>query len=78
MDSVSSPRRMGGPHATLLVNPRSVEAPLDGDPRGAWALYKAGEIRFCRTCRERRDDAFVRRLGGANRTADRAGSDWGD
>lgn len=41
-------RRMG-PNGTLLVNPGSVGAPLDGDPRAAWALYEHGEIRFRRT-----------------------------
>lgn len=41
--------RRPGPHETLLVNPGSVGAPLDGDPRAAWALYEHGEIRFRRT-----------------------------
>src|SRR5438309_1668520 len=38
-----------GPNGTLLVNPGSVGAPLDGDPRAAWALYEGGEIGFRRT-----------------------------
>jgi predicted phosphodiesterase len=38
-----------GPSGTLLVNPGSVGAPLDGDPRAAWALYEDGELRFRRT-----------------------------
>lgn len=38
-----------GPNGTLLVNPGSVGAPLDGDPRAAWALYQDGEIGFRRT-----------------------------
>ncbi len=38
-----------GPSGTLLVNPGSVGAPLDGDPRAAWALYQDGEISFRRT-----------------------------
>ncbi len=38
-----------GPNGTLLVNPGSVGAPLDGDPRAAWALYEDGEIGFRRT-----------------------------
>ncbi len=41
--------RRPGPNGTLLVNPGSIGAPLDGDPRAAWALYQGGEIRFCRT-----------------------------
>ena len=41
--------RRPGPDGTLLVNPGSVGAPLDGDPRAAWALYRAGEIDFRRT-----------------------------
>jgi predicted phosphodiesterase len=39
----------GGPHGTFLVNPGSVGAPLDGDPRAAWALYDNGELRLRRT-----------------------------
>jgi len=39
----------GGPNGTLLVNPGSVGAPLDGDPRAAWALYENGRIGFRRT-----------------------------
>jgi diadenosine tetraphosphatase ApaH/serine/threonine PP2A family protein phosphatase len=41
--------RRPGPSGTLLVNPGSVGAPLDGDPRAAWALYRDGEIDFRRT-----------------------------
>jgi len=38
-----------GPNGTLLVNPGSVGAPLDGDPRAAWALYESGRFGFRRT-----------------------------
>jgi predicted phosphodiesterase len=38
-----------GPNGTTLVNPGSVGAPLDGDPRAAWALYEHGRIAFRRT-----------------------------
>lgn len=41
--------RRAGPDGTLLVNPGSVGAPLDGDPRAAWAIYENGEIEFRRT-----------------------------
>jgi predicted phosphodiesterase len=41
--------RRPGPNGTLLVNPGSVGAPLDGDPRAAWALYEDGEIHFRRS-----------------------------
>jgi diadenosine tetraphosphatase ApaH/serine/threonine PP2A family protein phosphatase len=41
--------RRAGPNETLLVNPGSVGAPLDGDPRAAWAIYGDGEIAFRRT-----------------------------
>jgi predicted phosphodiesterase len=41
--------RREGPNDTLLVNPGSVGAPLDGDTRAAWALFEDGEIRFRRT-----------------------------
>lgn len=41
--------RRAGPNGTLLVNPGSVGAPLDGDPRAAWAIYEDGEIGFRRT-----------------------------
>jgi predicted phosphodiesterase len=41
--------RRAGPAGTLLVNPGSVGAPLDGDVRAAWALYEDGEIGFRRT-----------------------------
>ena len=38
-----------GPNGTFLVNPGSVGAPLDGDPRAGWALYDNGELRLRRT-----------------------------
>jgi diadenosine tetraphosphatase ApaH/serine/threonine PP2A family protein phosphatase len=38
-----------GPNGTLLVNPGSVGAPLDGDTRAAWAVYEGGQIGFRRT-----------------------------
>lgn len=38
-----------GPRDTLLFNPGSVGAPLDGDARAAWALLGDGGIRFRRT-----------------------------
>jgi predicted phosphodiesterase len=41
--------RRAGPNGTLLVNPGSVGAPLDGDSRAAWAIYENGEIGFRRT-----------------------------
>ena len=41
--------RRPGPNGTLLVNPGSVGAPLDGDTRAAWALYEDGDITFRRT-----------------------------
>lgn len=41
--------RRSGPDGTLLVNPGSVGAPLDGDRRAAWAIYHDGEIHFRRT-----------------------------
>jgi diadenosine tetraphosphatase ApaH/serine/threonine PP2A family protein phosphatase len=41
--------RRRGPSETLLVNPGSVGAPLDGDTRAAWAVYERGEITFHRT-----------------------------
>jgi predicted phosphodiesterase len=41
--------RRPGPNGTLLVNPGSVGAPLDGDTRAAWAIYDNGEIAFRRT-----------------------------
>jgi predicted phosphodiesterase len=41
--------RRPGPDDTLLVNPGSVGAPLDGDRRAAWALLANGEIEFRRT-----------------------------
>jgi predicted phosphodiesterase len=41
--------RRPGPNGTTLVNPGSIGAPLDGDPRAAWALYQDGEISLRRT-----------------------------
>jgi predicted phosphodiesterase len=41
--------RRAGPNGTLLVNPGSVGAPLDGDVRAAWAIYEDGVIGFRRT-----------------------------
>ena len=41
--------RRAGPNGTWLVNPGSIGAPLDGDPRAAWALYEKGEITLQRT-----------------------------
>jgi diadenosine tetraphosphatase ApaH/serine/threonine PP2A family protein phosphatase len=41
--------RRSGQKDTLLVNPGSVGAPLDGDRRAAWALHADGEISFRRT-----------------------------
>ena len=41
--------RRPGPNGTLLVNPGSVGAPLDGDTRAAWALYQDGDIALRRT-----------------------------
>jgi predicted phosphodiesterase len=41
--------RRAGPNETLLVNPGSVGAPLDGDRRAAWGIYEDGEIEFRRT-----------------------------
>lgn len=41
--------RRAGPNETLLVNPGSVGAPLDSDPRAAWALYDQSAIAFRRT-----------------------------
>jgi diadenosine tetraphosphatase ApaH/serine/threonine PP2A family protein phosphatase len=38
-----------GPNRTFLVNPGSVGAPLDGDPRAAWALYDDAKLRMRRT-----------------------------
>jgi diadenosine tetraphosphatase ApaH/serine/threonine PP2A family protein phosphatase len=38
-----------GPNGTLLVNPGSVGAPLDGDPRAAWVLYDDARLRMRRT-----------------------------
>ena len=53
-----------GPSGTLLVNPGSVGAPLDGDPRAAWALYEGGEIRFRRSAYDvERAAAKMRSLG---------------
>ena len=56
--------RRPGPNGTLLVNPGSVGAPLDGDPRAAWALYRDGEIGFRRTAYDvERAAAQMRSLG---------------
>jgi len=53
-----------GPNGTLLVNPGSVGAPLDGDTRAAWALYEDGEIGFRRTAYDvERAAAQMRSLG---------------
>jgi diadenosine tetraphosphatase ApaH/serine/threonine PP2A family protein phosphatase len=41
--------RRQGPHGTLLLNPGSVGAPLDGDTRAAWALIDGREIGLRRT-----------------------------
>jgi predicted phosphodiesterase len=41
--------RRPGPDDTNLVNPGSVGAPLDGDPRAAWALIQDGRITLQRT-----------------------------
>jgi predicted phosphodiesterase len=41
--------RRPGPNGTQLVNPGSVGMPLDGDPRGAWAILEHGELSFRRT-----------------------------
>jgi predicted phosphodiesterase len=41
--------RRGGPNGTMLVNPGSVGAPLDGDPRAAWGIYVDGDILLRRT-----------------------------
>jgi len=53
-----------GPNGTLLVNPGSVGATLDGDPRAAWALYDDGVIGFRRTAYDvERAAAQMRSLG---------------
>lgn len=53
-----------GPNGTLLVNPGSVGAPLDGDPRAAWALYEDGRFGFRRTAYDvERAAAQLRSLG---------------
>ena len=53
-----------GPNGTRLVNPGSVGAPLDGDPRAAWALYEDGELDFRRTAYDvERAAAQMRALG---------------
>jgi predicted phosphodiesterase len=38
-----------GPDGTALVNPGSVGMPLDGDTRGAWAVYENGAFELRRT-----------------------------
>lgn len=56
--------RRDGPNGTRLVNPGSVGAPLDGDPRAAWALYDDGEITLRRTAYDvERAAATMRSLG---------------
>ena len=56
--------RRAGPNETLLVNPGSVGAPLDGDPRAAWAVLEDGDIRFRRTAYDtERAAAQMRSLG---------------
>jgi predicted phosphodiesterase len=53
-----------GPTGTLLVNPGSVGAPLDGDPRAAWAVYENGTFGFRRTAYDvERAAAQMRSLG---------------
>lgn len=53
-----------GPSGTRLVNPGSVGAPLDGDPRAAWALYENGELQLRRTAYDvERAAAQMRSLG---------------
>jgi diadenosine tetraphosphatase ApaH/serine/threonine PP2A family protein phosphatase len=54
--------RRPGPNGTELVNPGSVGAPLDGDPRAGWAVLQDGEIAF------RRTDYDVERAVGQMRT----------
>src|SRR5439155_9437212 len=60
--------RRAGPNETLLVNPGSVGAPLDGDPRAAWAIYENAEIAFRRTAYD------VERAAAQMRTY----GDWAD
>ena len=60
--------RRAGPNGTLLVNPGSVGAPLDGDQRAAWAIYENGEIAFRRTAYD------VERAAAQMRTY----GDWAD
>jgi diadenosine tetraphosphatase ApaH/serine/threonine PP2A family protein phosphatase len=53
-----------GPGGTMLVNPGSVGAPLDGDIRAAWALFHDGGIQFRRTAYDtERAAAQMRSLG---------------
>jgi predicted phosphodiesterase len=54
-----------GPKGTYLVNPGSVGAPLDGDPRAAWALYEDGELRPRRTAYDVERAAAQMRSQGA-------------
>jgi predicted phosphodiesterase len=54
-----------GPNATYLVNPGSVGAPLDGDPRAAWALYDGGELQLKRTAYDTERAAAQMRSYGA-------------
>jgi len=60
--------RRSGPNGTLLVNPGSVGAPLDGDSRAAWAIYENGEIGLRRTAYD------VERAAAQMRTY----GDWAD
>jgi predicted phosphodiesterase len=53
-----------GPNGTFLFNPGSVGAPLDGDTRAAWALYRGGELHFRRTAYDvERAAAMMRSYG---------------
>jgi len=68
--------RRSGPNGTLLVNPGSVGAPLDGDPpRGLGAARRRRDPLPQNRLRRRasgRADALLRRLGRANRASNRA------
>jgi diadenosine tetraphosphatase ApaH/serine/threonine PP2A family protein phosphatase len=56
--------RRSGPAGTMLVNPGSIGAPLDGDVRAAWALYEGRELHFRRTAYDvERAAAQMRSLG---------------
>jgi predicted phosphodiesterase len=54
-----------GPNGTALINPGSVGAPLDGDNRAAWAVYRAGEFDFRRTAYDVEEAAAKMRSYGA-------------